>query len=92
MRIYGHFICNLQIWCSHLRKLSFINEQLRSPVAVNIIMNLEDANSAYGQSFHLVKKELTKVCIMQCVAIAIIPKFCSWKKVRKNVVKLVEMI
>jgi dynein heavy chain len=55
-------MCNLQMWSGHLSRLNFINEQLRSPVAVNIIMNLEDANSTYGQSFHLVKKELIKVC------------------------------
>ena len=52
------------MWSGHLSRLNFINEQLRSPVAVNIIMNLEDANSTYGQSFHLVKKELTKVGIV----------------------------
>ena len=50
------------MWSGYLSRLNFINEQLRSPVAVNIIMNLEDASSTYGQSFHLVKKELTKVC------------------------------
>lgn len=55
------------MWSGHLSRLNFINEQLRSPVAVNIIMNLEDANSTYGQSFHLVKKELTKVCVNQPV-------------------------
>ena len=49
------------MWSGHLEKLNFINEQLRSPVAVNILMNLEEANSSYGQSFHLIKKELTKV-------------------------------
>ena len=49
------------MWSSHLDKLNFINEQLRSPVAVNILMNLEEASSTYGQSFHLIKKELAKV-------------------------------
>lgn len=52
------------MWSEHLEKINSISEQLCSHVAMNIIMNLEDAHSTYSQSFHLVKKEIAKVGVM----------------------------
>ena len=50
------------MWSERLEKLTSINEQLCSRVALSMMMNLEDAHSTYAQSFHLVKREIAKVC------------------------------
>lgn len=49
------------MWSERLEKISSINEQLSSHVALNIMMNLEDSHSTYAQSFHIVKREIAKV-------------------------------
>ncbi|CAH1797693.1 unnamed protein product [Owenia fusiformis] len=50
----------ISIWEQRLQKLHSINEQLDSPVAVDILRNLEDANSQYAHSFENVRKEIYK--------------------------------
>lgn len=50
------------MWSERLEKITSVSEQLCSHVALNIMMNLEDAHSTYAQSFHLVKREIAKVC------------------------------
>lgn len=50
-----------QMWSERLEKITSVSEQLCSHVALNIMMNLEDAHSTYAQSFHLVKREIAKV-------------------------------
>ena len=50
-----------QMWSERLEKITSVSEQLCSQVALNILMNLEDAHSTYAQSFHLVKREIAKV-------------------------------
>ncbi|EDO43528.1 predicted protein [Nematostella vectensis] len=50
----------IEMWSEHLERISMINEQLSSHVAMNIIMNLEDAHSTYAQSFLLVKRDIAK--------------------------------
>jgi len=49
------------MWSDRLEKITSVSEQLCSHVALNIMMNLEDAHSTYAQSFHLVKREIAKV-------------------------------
>ena len=49
------------MWSERLEKITSVGEQLSSHVALNIMMNLEDAHSTYAQSFHLVKREIAKV-------------------------------
>lgn len=49
------------MWSERLEKITSVSEQLCSQVALNILMNLEDAHSTYAQSFHLVKREIAKV-------------------------------
>lgn len=49
------------MWSERLEKITSVSEQLCSHVALNIMMNLEDAHSTYAQSFHLVKREIAKV-------------------------------
>ena len=49
------------MWSERLEKITSVSEQLFSHVALNIMMNLEDAHSTYAQSFHLVKREIAKV-------------------------------
>eukprot|EP00795_Rhopilema_esculentum_P016198 gene16198-7569_t len=53
-------LCEAEVWANHFEKIRRINEQLCSPVVVNILMNLEEANSTYAQSFHNVKREISK--------------------------------
>lgn len=55
------FCVTFQMWSERLEKISSINEQLSSHVALNIMMNLEDSHSTYAQSFHIVKREIAKV-------------------------------
>ena len=38
------------MWSERLEKIHSINEQLCSNVALNILMNLEDAHSTYANS------------------------------------------
>ena len=49
------------MWSERLEKITSVTEQLCSHVALNIMMNLEDAHSTYAQSFYLVKREIAKV-------------------------------
>ena len=49
------------MWSERLEKITSVSQQLCSHVALNIMMNLEDAHSTYAQSFHLVKREIAKV-------------------------------
>lgn len=49
------------MWSERLEQIHAINEQLYSHVAMNILMNLEDAHSTYANSFNLVKREIAKV-------------------------------
>lgn len=58
--LFVKYFC-YQMWSEHMEKISNISDQLGSHVAMNIIMNLEDAHSTYSQSFHLVKREINKV-------------------------------
>eukprot|EP00794_Sanderia_malayensis_P011161 gene11161-12333_t len=53
-------LCEADAWSRHLEKIHSLNEQLCSPVIVNILTNLEEANSTYAQSFHNVKREIAK--------------------------------
>ncbi|XP_066025345.1 uncharacterized protein [Pocillopora verrucosa] len=50
----------IEMWSERLEKITSVSEQLCSHVALNIMMNLEDAHSTYAQSFHLVKREIAK--------------------------------
>lgn len=50
----------IEMWSERLEKITSVGEQLSSHVALNIMMNLEDAHSTYAQSFHLVKREIAK--------------------------------
>ena len=50
------------LWRTRLAKLNSINQQLDSPVAQDILRNLEEANSTYAPSFDNVRKEIEKVC------------------------------
>ena len=56
------------MWSERLEKIHSINEQLCSNVALNILMNLEDAHSTYANSFNLVKREIAKVRKIHCVS------------------------
>ncbi|ELU01785.1 hypothetical protein CAPTEDRAFT_107782 [Capitella teleta] len=50
----------IALWESRLEKLYSINRQLDSSVAVDILRNLEEANSNYGHSFSNIRKEISK--------------------------------
>lgn len=57
----------INMWETRLSKLQSINEQLDSPVAQDILRNLQDAQSTYSQSFQNVRRDVNKVkysCIM----------------------------
>lgn len=49
------------LWNTRVAKLHSINQQLDSPVAQDILRNLEEANSTYATSFENVRKEIAKV-------------------------------
>ena len=59
----------IQLWETRLEKLRSINVQLDSPVASDILRNLEEANSTYAHSFLNVRREITKVrpCVLDIV-------------------------
>eukprot|EP00057_Strongylocentrotus_purpuratus_P006394 XP_011660868.1 PREDICTED: dynein beta chain, flagellar outer arm [Strongylocentrotus purpuratus] len=48
----------VNLWRQRQEKLLSINKQLDSPVASNILLNLDDANSTYSHSFHNVRREI----------------------------------
>ena len=49
------------LWQGRLDKLHSINLQLDSPIAADILRNLDEASSTYAQSFQHVRKDITKV-------------------------------
>ena len=49
------------LWDKRLELLISVNNQLDSPIAVDILKKLEDVDSAYATSFQGVKKEIVKV-------------------------------
>ena len=49
------------LWKTRLDKLHSINIQLDSPVAQDILRNLDEANSTYAASFNNVRKDINKV-------------------------------
>ena len=51
------------LWKTRLDKLHSIDSQLESAVAVDILRNLEEANSQYAHSFQHVRKDIAKVRI-----------------------------
>lgn len=57
------------LWRNRQDKLVSINKQLDSTVASDILVNLDEASSAYSQSFHNVRKEIAQVKQMK-------PFFC----------------
>lgn len=54
----------VQLWETRLEKLHSINVQLDSPVAQDILRNLEEASSSYATSFQNVRKDINKVSFM----------------------------
>ncbi|KAH9514965.1 hypothetical protein Btru_021540, partial [Bulinus truncatus] len=48
------------MWKNHLEKLQSVEMQLESEIAKDILQNLETANSQYGHSFNVVKKDIVK--------------------------------
>ena len=51
----------INFWTSHLEKLHSVNTQLSSAIAVDILNNLQHADSTYAYSFQNVRKDITKV-------------------------------
>ena len=51
------------LWKTRLDKLHSIDAQLESAVPVDILRNLEEANSQYATSFQHVRKDIAKVKI-----------------------------
>ena len=51
----------MELWETRLEKLHSINRQLASPVAMDILRNLEDAQSTYAHSFQHVRRDIAKV-------------------------------
>ena len=52
------------LWKKRLVKLESITHQLESPVAIDILRNLEEADSNYAHSFQTVMKDIDKVYIV----------------------------
>ena len=57
----------IRMWQRHLSRLQSINDQLTSDVARDILQNLETANSQYAHSFNGVRKEISKVKLLEFV-------------------------
>ena len=53
------------LWRMRLNKLQSITQQLESPVAVDILRNLEEAESNYANSFQVVRKDISKVSMLK---------------------------
>ena len=51
----------MDFWTSHLEKLHSVTAQLSSAIAVDILNNLQHADSTYASSFQNVRKEISKV-------------------------------
>ncbi|XP_078672103.1 uncharacterized protein LOC144911712 isoform X1 [Branchiostoma floridae x Branchiostoma belcheri] len=50
----------VQVWSNHLSRLHSINSQLDAPIACDILLNLEEADSSYSHSFQNVRREIAK--------------------------------
>ncbi|KAI0240669.1 Dynein beta chain, flagellar outer arm [Lamellibrachia satsuma] len=53
----------IYFWTSHLEKLHSVNSQLSSAIAVDILNNLQSADSAYAYSFQNVRKDISKAVL-----------------------------
>lgn len=51
----------VNMWKKRQQLLSSVNDQLDSPVASDILLNLDEASSTYSHSFHNVRKEIGQV-------------------------------
>ena len=49
------------MWKGRHMQLVSINTQLDSPIASDILLNLDEANSTYSHSFHNVRKDISQV-------------------------------
>ncbi|XP_064599567.1 LOW QUALITY PROTEIN: uncharacterized protein LOC135466077 [Liolophura sinensis] len=50
----------VEMWESQLSRLHSLNQQLDTPIARDILLNLEQANSQYAHSFCQVRKDINK--------------------------------
>ena len=53
----------MEMWQQRLDRLHSINRQLDSPIAKDILRNLDEAQSTYAQSFHHVRRDIAKVSL-----------------------------
>lgn len=70
----------VQLWATRLKKLHSVNEQLDSPVAADILRNLDEACSTYASSFSQVRKDIYKVSV--CIFLNIYPLVTDWMSSR----------
>ena len=54
----------IQLWTSRINKLNNLKVQLDAAYVKDILMNLENNNSAYVQSFKNIKDEIEAVCFL----------------------------
>lgn len=54
----------VKMWERQLGRLHSILRQLESPVAKDILQNLDQAQSQYSSSFNHVRKDVNKVCLV----------------------------